>query len=61
MSTVSSRAIAGAARATSYELGAVDPGYVKIAAIERLNELRSAGALSEENYLREKRRILELG
>jgi hypothetical protein len=61
MSQLSSRAIAAAARATSYELGAVEPGDIKLAAIERLNELRTAGAISEENYLREKRRLLELG
>ncbi len=60
MSELSSAEKAGAARATSYELGAVDPSYVKLAAIERLNELRSAGAVNEENYQREKRRILEL-
>lgn len=49
--------IAAAAKATSRELGASEPGYATIAAIERLNELRSAGAISEENYLREKRRL----
>ncbi len=53
--------IAGAARAMSYELGAPDPSYAVVAAIERLNELRAAGAISEENYLREKRRIQKLG
>ncbi|MDQ6608137.1 MAG: hypothetical protein M3Z06_16515 [Actinomycetota bacterium] len=61
MSRLSSREIAGAARATSYELGAVDLSYAQLAAIERLNELRSAGAVNEENYLREKRRLQELG
>ena len=53
--------IASAAAATSIELGGVDRDYAKIAALERLNELRSAGAVSEENYLREKRRLQGLG
>jgi hypothetical protein len=58
---LSTEEIAAAARATARELGAPDPSYAKVAAIERLNELRSAGAISEENYLREKRRIMALG
>jgi hypothetical protein len=61
LSELSSQEIAAAARASSYELGAPDLSYAKIAAIERLNELRSAGAVSEENYLKEKRRITGLG
>lgn len=47
-----------AAKAMSYELGAVEPSYAQVAAIERLNELRASGAWSEADYLREKRRIL---
>jgi hypothetical protein len=58
---LSSREIASAAAATSIELGAADPDYAKLAALERLNELRVAGAVSEENYLREKRRLQGLG
>lgn len=57
LSKLTSGEIAAAARANSYELGAADLSYAKIAAIERLNELRSAGAVSEENYLKEKRRL----
>lgn len=57
---LSARDIAAAARATADELGAVDSSYAQVAALERLNEMRSAGAVSEENYLREKRRILGL-
>ncbi len=57
-----SRPEAGAAaRAMSYELGAVEASYAQVAAIERLNELRIAGRFSEEDYLREKRRILGQG
>ncbi len=58
---LSTSEIAAAAKATARELGAPDLSYAKLAAIERLNELRSAGAISEENYLREKRRIQKLG
>lgn len=61
MSELSGREIAGAARASSDELGAAAPSYAKLAAIERLNELHAAGAVSEENYLREKHRLLGLG
>ena len=50
--------IQAAATALSDELGAVEPSYAQLAAIERLNELRLAGAVSEEDYEREKRRIL---
>ena len=52
--------IEAAAKASSYELGAVEPSYVQVVAIERLNELHAAGRFSEEDYLREKRRILDL-
>jgi predicted deacylase len=54
---LSSAEIAAAARATSIELGGVDRDYAKLAALERLNELRAAGTVSEENYVREKRRL----
>ncbi len=53
--------IEAAAKASSEELGAVKPSYVQIVAIERLNELRASGAFSEEDYLREKRRLLDYG
>ncbi|MDQ3630588.1 MAG: SHOCT domain-containing protein [Actinomycetota bacterium] len=61
VSELSPQEVMAAAKASSYELGAVEPSYVQIVAIERLNELRAAGAFSEEDYLREKRRILDLG
>jgi len=58
MGQLNRQEVAAAAKAMSYELGAVEPSYAQIAAIERLNELRASGAWSEEDYLREKRRIL---
>jgi hypothetical protein len=51
----------GATEALGAELGAPEPGYAKIVALERLNELRAAGLVSEENYAREKRRLSGLG
>lgn len=58
MGRLSRQEVEAAAQAMSYELGAVEPSYAQVAAIERLNELRASGAWSEEDYLREKRRIL---
>ncbi len=51
--------IAAAADALSSALGAPEPSYAQIAALERLNELRTAGAVGAEDYEREKRRILK--
>lgn len=59
MSQLSDDEIHAAATALSYELGAVRPSEATIAAIERLNEMRASGAVSEENYRREKRRLLD--
>jgi len=50
----------GAEAALSSELGAPDPGYAKVAALERLAEMRAAGTVSQENYDRERRRLLDL-
>jgi len=47
-----------AVAALSSALGAPDPGYARLAAVERLTELRAAGRLSEENYQRERKRLL---
>lgn len=58
MSELTGPEVAAAARALSSELGAPSPDYARIAAVERLNELHAAGAVSEENYIREKRRLL---
>ncbi len=60
LSELSAQEIRAAAKASSYELGAVEPNYVQVVAIERLNELHAAGRFSAEDYLREKRRILGL-
>ncbi len=48
-----------AARALSQELGAASHDYARIAALERLAELRASGAMSQKDYDREKRRLLE--
>lgn len=42
--------------AMSSALGA-DPDYARVAALERLAELRASGAIPEETFLREKRRL----
>ncbi len=58
MSELTGAELGATAAALSSELGAPSPDYARIAAVERLNELRAAGAVSEENYIREKRRLL---
>ncbi|MDP8943351.1 MAG: SHOCT domain-containing protein [Actinomycetota bacterium] len=50
--------LAAAAASLSSALGAAPAEDARIAAVERLVELRAAGAISEENFAREKRRIL---
>ncbi len=49
-----------AARAAdlSQALGRARPDEQRAAALERLTELRAAGKVSEENFLKEKRRLL---
>ncbi|MDQ3632262.1 MAG: hypothetical protein M3417_13520 [Actinomycetota bacterium] len=47
-----------AAAALASELGAPDPDYARLAAVERLSELRAAGAVGEEDYKRERRRLM---
>ena len=41
----------------SRSFGQMPPDEQRIAAIERLTELRAAGKVSEENFLKEKRRL----
>ena len=53
--------LAAALAALSSKLGGVPINDARIAAVERLTELRAAGAISEENFAREKRRILDYG
>lgn len=43
--------------ATSRALGAGPPDYARMAAIERLTELRAAGKMTEEQYHKERRRL----
>lgn len=50
-------AVAGLSRA----LGGPDPDYARLAAVERLNELRAAGKFSEEDFIRERRRLMGEG
>ena len=45
----------------AYSLGQMRPDEQRIAAVERLTELRAAGKVSEENFLKEKRRLLGKG
>lgn len=47
-----------AVAALSSALGAPDPDYARLAAVERLTEMRAAGTLSEEDYRRERRRLM---
>lgn len=49
-----------AARAAdlSYSFGRARPDEQRIAAVERLTELRAAGKVSEENFEKEKRRLM---
>ena len=39
-------------------LGAPDPDYARLAAVERLTEMRVAGTVGEEDYKRERRRLM---
>jgi Short C-terminal domain len=50
-----------ASAALSSALGGPSPDDARLAAIERLNELRAAGVFSEEDFNREKRRLMGLG
>lgn len=43
--------------AMSQALGAGPPEHARMAAIERLTEVRAAGRMSEEQYRRERRRL----
>jgi len=60
MSTLSLQERRAAVSALSGALGA-DPDYARLAAVERLTELRAAGKLSEENFIRERRRLMGEG
>ncbi len=58
MSTLTPAERRAATAALSSALGAPDPDYARLAAVERLTEMRAAGTLSEENYNRERRRLM---
>lgn len=47
--------------AMSQALGAGPPGHARMAAIERLTELRAAGKISEEQFHKERRRLEDYG
>jgi hypothetical protein len=61
MATLTPRERRAAVDALSRELGAPDPDYARLAAVERLTELRAAGRLSEEDFVRERRRLMGEG
>jgi hypothetical protein len=50
-----------AANALHRDLGAPPADYARMAAIERLTELRASGKMSEEDFLREKKRLENYG
>jgi Short C-terminal domain len=53
--------LAGAASELSSVLGAAPVSDARAAALERLSELHASGAISEEQFTREKQRILGYG
>ena len=61
VSGTSDEEVAGRAADLSYSLGQARPDEQRVAAVERLTELRAAGQVSEENFLKEKRRLLGEG
>jgi hypothetical protein len=50
--------LAARANDLSYSFGKMRPDEQRIAAVEVLTELRAAGKISEENFVKEKRRLL---
>ena len=61
MSELTPREVRGAAGALSSALGGASAEDARVAAVERLTELYAAGAVSEENFKREKRRLMGYG
>ena len=53
--------MAGTARESFPALGAAPADEARLAAVERLTELRAAGSISEETFTRERRRLEEYG
>ena len=58
---LSSGELRAAAAALRADLGGPTPDYARMAAIERLTELRASGKMSEEDFLREKKRLENYG
>ena len=58
VSTLTREERGAAVTALSSALGAPDPDYARLAAVERLTEMRAAGTVSEENFIRERRRLM---
>ena len=58
---LSSGELRAAAGALHRDLGAPPVDYARRAAIERLTELRASGRMSEEDFLREKKRLENYG
>jgi hypothetical protein len=58
---LSSGELSAAADALHRDLGSPARDYARMAAVERLTELRAAGKMSEEDFLREKKRLENYG
>jgi len=58
---LSSGELRAAANALRVDLGGAPADYARIAVIERLTELRASGKMSEEDFLREKKRLENYG
>lgn len=58
---LSSGEMRAAADALHRDLGRAPADYARIAAIERLTELKASGKMSEEDFLREKKRLEDYG
>ena len=58
MSELTPEEVRAATGALSSALGAPEPDYARLAAVERLTEMRAAGTISEENFNRERRRLM---
>lgn len=53
--------LASAAADLSISLGGVSQEEARLAAVERLTELRAEGRVSEEDFIRERRRLMGSG
>jgi hypothetical protein len=53
--------LSSAAADLSISLGGVAPQEARLAAVERLTEMRAEGRVSEEDFIRERRRLMGEG